>query len=142
MLVVKRIIAKNRSLVASLLVGWLLLCALMPLMMVDMGTDMNMGMDMAQTSPTHSHHGMSSEVLSETVHTTSVDQHCCDVFEGSVSATPTQPAGVFFDLSFIAVVCSFFLLWGSAIGRINPNFYVFIPPLGPPLHQRLCVWLD
>ncbi|MEH6616839.1 MAG: hypothetical protein V7699_03280 [Porticoccus sp.] len=140
----KRIIAKNRSVVASLLVGWLLLCGMMPLMAVDM--DMNMGMK--DMSAAHSHHSLNNHSASDAVglteesKTTGVDQHCCDVLDDSVMVVHHPFIDFLFDLSFIAAVCSFFFLWGMATGRINTYYYSFIPPPGPPIHQRLCVWLD
>lgn len=156
MTTVKKIMAKNRSLVALLLVGWLLLCALMPLLMVD--TDLDVGMGREEASLIHSHHAISNRAISNDGmashsvannadlmtmgNTAGVDQHCCDVLDGDVLVTPNQLADLFTDLLLLAAVCSFFLLWGRAIKRTNTYFYFFIPPFGPPLHQRLCVWLD
>jgi hypothetical protein len=138
--IVKRIIAKNRSVVASLLVGWLLLCGMMLLMAVDMSMDMNMGMDDTAVSMSH-HYGASSLGVDE-AGSVGINQHCCDVIDDSVLVAQHQFTDLFFDLSLIVVVCSFFFLWGMATGRTNIYYYFFIPPSGPPLHQRLCVWLD
>lgn len=146
MTIVKIIIAKNRSVVASLLAGWLLLCGMMPLMAVDMGMEMNMGMD--DISIAHSHHSLNNHGtpdigdLAEESKTTGVDQHCCDVLDDSVLVVHHPFIDFLFDLSFIVAVCSFFFLWGMATGRINTYYYSFISPPGPPIHQRLCVWLD
>ncbi|MEH6466917.1 MAG: hypothetical protein V7722_04740 [Porticoccus sp.] len=144
----KRIIAKNRAVVASLLVGWLLLCGMMPLMAVDMDMEMamNMGMEdmsIAHSHIAHSHHGApDTDGLTEESNTTGIDQHCCDVLDDSVLVIHNQFIDLLFDLSLIAAVCSFFFLWGMATGRINTYYYSFIPPPGPPIHKRLCVWLD
>ncbi len=151
MTIVKKIMAKNSSLIALLLVGWLLLCALMPLLMVDL--DVGMGMGREETSLIHSHHAISNDGISNHSATNNadlmtmgnssgIDQHCCDVLDGDVLVTPNQFADLFADVLLLAAVCSFFLLWGRAIKRTNTYFYFFIPPSGPPLHQRLCVWLD
>ncbi len=138
MATVKRIIARNRSVVASLLVGWLLLCGMMPLMAVDMSMDMVM--DDTAVSMSH-HHGASSLGIDE-AGSEGVNQHCCDALDDSVLVAQNQFTNLFLDLSLIAAVCSFFFFWGMATGRINTYYYSFIPPPGPPLHQRLCVWLD
>lgn len=140
MAIVKRIIVKNRSVVASLLVGWLLLCGMMPLMAVDMSMDMNMVMDDTAVSMSH-HHGASSLGVDE-AGSVGINQHCCDVLGDNVLVVQNQFTDLFFDLSLIVAACSFFFLWGMATGRINTYYYSFIPPPGPPLHQRLCVWLD
>ena len=153
MTTVKKIMAKNRSLVAFLLVGWLLLCALMPLLMVDMDMGAGMGLGVEEASLIHSHHAVSNDGMVShdaansaglmTMGSTSgVDQHCCDVLDGDVLVTPNPFIDLFTDLLLFAAVCSFFLLWGRAVKRTSTHFYFFIPPPGPPLHQRLCVWLD
>lgn len=140
MVIVKRLIAKNRSVVASVLVGWLLLCGVMPLMAVDMRMDMNMGMDDTAVSMSH-HHGASSLGVDETG-SEGINQHCCDALDDSVLVVQNQFTDLFFDLSLILAVSSFFFLWGMATERTNIYYYSFIPSSGPPLHQRLCVWLD
>jgi len=137
--IVKRFIAKNCSLVASLLVCWLLLCGTMPLIAIDMSMDLNMG-DMA-VSHGHHHNASVSEILGEQKSVGAV-KHCCDALDDSVLITQNQLIDLFFDLSLIAVVCSFFFLWGMVTGRINTYYPFFIPSSGPPLHQRICVWLD
>jgi len=137
---VKRIIAKNRSVVASLLVGWLLLCGMMPLMAVDMSMDMAMSDDMVGS---HSHHQSSpglSMMADES--NTAGEQHCCDVLSDSALLVQHQFIDLSFSLSLVVAVCSLLFLWIMTTGRSNAYYYAFLPPPGPPLRQRFCVWLD
>ena len=143
MTLVKRLIAHHRSVIASLLVGWLLLCGMMPLMAMDMSMDMSMN-DMAASHG--SHHGTSHSTSAldtfDEPKSSGADQHCCDALADNVIVVKNQFVDLFFGLSLIVSICSFFFLWTIATGKISPYYYSFIPPSGPPLHQRLCVWLD
>jgi hypothetical protein len=139
--IVKRLIAQNRSVVASLLVGWLLFCGMMPLMSVGMNADMGMdGMGLEEMPASHGHHqevsnlgGLMADPVSD-----GSNHHCCDTLDDSALVAQNS----FVDFFFVVVICSFFFLWAIATGRINTYYYSFIPPPGVPLHQRLCVWLD
>lgn len=143
MVVVKRLFAKNRSVIASLLVGWLLLCGMMPLMAVDISMEMSMNDMVASHGNHHStSHGTSAlEMLGEPK-SGGADQHCCDVIADSALVVQNQFVDLLFGLSLITAICSFFFLWSMATGRISSYYYSFIPPPGPPRHQRFCVWLD
>lgn len=151
MTIVKRLIANYRSVIASLLVAWLLLCGMMPLMAVDMSMDM----DMSDMVVSHGdHHGTSHSSSHSTSYSTSAlevsdepksggaDSHCCDAMADSVLLVQNQFVDLLLGLSVIAAICSFFFLWAMASERINRYYYSFIPPPGPPLRQRFCVWLD
>ncbi|MDX2463051.1 MAG: hypothetical protein QNK31_00940 [Porticoccus sp.] len=135
----KRLIAHNRSVIASLLVGWLLLCGMMPLMAMDMSMDMSMN-DMVASHG--SHHSTSAFDMFGEPQSSTADQHCCDALADSVLVVQHQFVDFLFGLSLIVSICSFFFLWAITTGKISPYYYSFIPPSGPPLHQRICVWLD
>jgi hypothetical protein len=137
--IVKRLITHNRSAIASLLVGWLLLCGMMPLMAMDMPMDMSIN-DMAASHG--SHHSTSALEVFDEPQSSSANQHCCDALADSVLVVQNQFVDFLFGLSLIISICSFFFLWTITTGKISSYYYSFIPPSGPPLHQRLCVWLD
>lgn len=138
---VKRFFTQNRSVIALLLVGWMLLCGMMPLMSVGMnaGTGME-GMSMEEIPASHGQHQEVSTLGGQMTDPVSggMNHHCCDALDDSVLVVQSS----FVDLFFVAIICSFFFLWTIATGRINTYYYSFIPPPGVPLHQRLCVWLD
>ena len=146
MATVKRLIAKNRSVVASLLVGWLLLCGMMPLLALDMSMDMTMPMEMTMGGDmvgSHSYHqSMSGLGMMTDESNTADEQHCCDVLSDSVLLVQHQFIDLSFSLSLVVAVCSLLFLWTMTTGRNNTYYCSFIPPPGPPIHQRLCVWLD
>lgn len=70
------------------------------------------------------------------------DQHCCDIMMDSASMVQHQFVDLLAALWLVAAVCSFLFLWVKTTGKTNIYYYSFIPISGPPLHQRLCVWLD
>ena len=136
MVIVKRLLTQNRSVVALLLVGWLLFCGMMPLMSGGMNADMGM----EEMPASHDHHqevtnlgGLMADPISD-----GSNHHCCDALDSSALVVQNS----FVDLFFVVVIYSFFFLWTITACRINTYYYSFIPPPGVPLHQRLCVWLD
>lgn len=147
MAIVKKVMFNNRSVVASLLAGWLLLCGMMPLLMVDMSNGMNMGLDDSVASHSQHHHSyhhhsnqpgaLSLEVTEEKT-AGGADQHCCDVLEDGVLSAQSH----IMLFSLVAVVCSFVFFWVFATRRINTYYYSSPPFPEVPLRKRLCVWLD
>ncbi|WP_461481430.1 hypothetical protein [Porticoccus sp.] len=124
----KKTAAKYRTVVAALLMGWILLCGLMPLL-PDKGPDA--GMDHAAHQMMASHQGDGATDAAGA-------SHCCDALQGH--QLPVQYP--FMDLLAFAIVgCLLFLL--AAVLPSPPRlYYAPVPPTGPPLHQRYCVWLD
>ncbi len=137
MVVVKRLNVHGRSVIASLLVGWLLLCGMMPLMAMDISMDMN---DM--TTSHVSHHSASALEVFDEPKSSSADQHCCDALADSALVVQNQFIDLLFSFLLVVSISSFFFLWTIIAGKISSYYYSFIHPSGPPLHQRLCVWLD
>ncbi len=128
MIPVKKIASKYRKAVALLLMGWLLLCGLMPLLHsqpVDPMVDQ------------HASHHMMAGHHGEVVDTADAS-HCCDVLQGH--QLPVHYP--FMDLLAFAIIG--FLLFSLATALPPPPkvYYAPVPPTGPPLHQRNCVWLD
>jgi hypothetical protein len=124
--------------IVSLLVGWLLLCGMMPLMAVETPMDTTMG-DMVEIQHLN---GDPSPAMCDMSKPSNVDQHCCDIMMDSASMVQHQFVDLLAALWLVAAVCSFFFLWTKTTGKTNTHYYSFIPISGPPLHQRLCVWLD
>ncbi len=128
MIAVEKIALKYRTSVALLLVGWLLLCGLMPLLhspSVDPMVD-----------PHANHHMMAGHHVEAA--DTADAPHCCDVLQGH--QLPVHYP--FMDLLTFAIIG--FLLFSLVAVLPSPPkvYYAPVPPTGPPLHQRNCVWLD
>lgn len=125
----KRIAMKYRHSLSTLLVGWMVLCGLMPAMSVQAG-DSGMAhaahhqMDMAGH---HGHHDGGT-----------VDAHCCEALQ----ADQLPVSYPFMDLfSFVIVGCLLLLLAAILPVPAGPA-YIPAPHSGPPIHKRHCVWLD
>lgn len=136
---VKKIARQYRIPITALLVGWLLLCGLMPALS---GHGTKHGGDHAIHSSMSGgamagHHGQSADHHGES--TSSVGSpHCCDVMQGQ--HLPVQ--SLITDLLAIAAIgCLLFLL--AVMPPLPPRLsFAPIPPTGPPLHRKHCVWLD
>lgn len=124
----KSISAKYRYRIAALLIGWMLLCGLMPLMSA-------MGADTAGAH--HAHHQMSGH-QSDLATDDEGSGHCCDVLQGY--QLPVHYP--FMDLLPIAILGSLLWLLAAFFPPQPVLSYSPIPPTGPPLRKRHCVWLD
>lgn len=129
----KRIAIKYRNAVAALLLGWVLLCGLMPVLSLQAGDggmthaahhQMDMQMDMS------GHHGDHASGAS--------DSHCCDALQGE-QLPVSYP---FMDLFSFVLVGSLLMLLAAVFPAPPRPVYVPVPHSGPPLHKRHCVWLD
>lgn len=135
----KKLIGKYRSVIALLLLGWLLLCGAMPLLA---GNMLLMEANDGESSVSHSHHHLSvlGGALDKPQPEMS-DQHCCDAMADGMFAMQPQFIDLLLAISLVFMACCFIVFW-IVPRKCHAYCNLFALLSGPPLHQRLCVWLD